>query len=112
MDVVGEAGAEVEVEAAKVHLLEVLAIVHVTKKVDVSGPAEAVEVTDTIADVDWRHQGLDEFGEGESEDPVDIKEGDEEKEIEQHGGTVEILLVSSQSVTLKLELLLWSVANP
>ena len=47
--------SEVEVEAAEVHLLEVLAVVHVAEVVNVRGPAQAV---DRAAFPQQRHPGV------------------------------------------------------
>ena len=87
LDVGRAAGPEVEVETAKVHLAEILAVVHVGEIVEVGGPAEAVD--DTLAvDVEGREDLAEEASQDEPENPVEIEEGDhkqeKEGEVEQH----------------------------
>ena len=84
LDVVCETRSEVEIKSSKVHLLEVLPIVHVKEDVDVSGPTETVEMSSIFSDMYWREERVDELGEGESDDPVNIEDSNEQEEVVEH----------------------------
>jgi len=70
--------AEVKVKPGKVHFSEVFAVVHVEEVVEVGCPAERVDDTLITQRETWQHLA-EETCQDESENPVDIKEGNDEE---------------------------------
>ena len=79
---------EVKVKSSKIHLSEVLAIVHVGKVVNVGGLAEVVGDALLVEAQGGKEVRLD-SGADQPKDPVEVKESNnnkkEEEEIEDHG---------------------------
>ena len=86
LDVLCQPRAEVEVEPAKVHLLEVLAVVHVKEDVEVYGPADADHGGALPGERDPGQPVADEAGPGQSEHPVHVHQGDHNQHVGQHHG--------------------------